>query len=187
MGAPTTADAVVREEHQRQVGGSVTVRNIITSMRLISDVDWTELFERVSVVNDALSAGVVFRDMDFPTRNLYRSAVEELARGSKLNELGVAHAAVAAAARALSVDFEEPDSRLTDPGYYLIAGGRANFEAAIGFRPPAKAWPGRLYRALGIGGYVSSGAVVAAGLMAVPLSVAALSGVEWRWLLLHGI
>jgi len=41
-----TADAVVREEHQRQVSGSVTVRNIVTSMRLISDVDWTELFER---------------------------------------------------------------------------------------------------------------------------------------------
>jgi len=183
----TTADAVVREEHQRQVGGSVTVRNIITSMRLISDVDWTELFERVSLVDEVFKAGSRFQEMDFSTRNLYRSAVEELARGSKLNELEVAHAAVAAAARALSVDFEEPDSRLTDPGYYLIAGGRANFEAAIGFRPPAKAWPGRLYRALGIGGYVSSGAVVAAGLMAVPLSVAALSGMEWRWLLLLGI
>ena len=44
--AGTTADAVVRDEHQRQVSGSVSVRNIITSMRLISDVDWTELFER---------------------------------------------------------------------------------------------------------------------------------------------
>src|SRR5690606_31977830 len=48
----TTADAVVRDEHQRQVAASVTVRNIITSMRLISDVDWTELFERVSLVDD---------------------------------------------------------------------------------------------------------------------------------------
>ena len=69
----------------------------------------------------------------------------------------------------------------------MIAGGRAGFEAEIGFKPSSEAWPGRFYRALGIGGYVSAGAVVAAGLLAVPLSVVALSGVEWRWLLLLAI
>jgi len=36
----TTIEAAVREEHQRQGAASVTVRNIITSMRLISEVDW---------------------------------------------------------------------------------------------------------------------------------------------------
>jgi len=97
----TTADAVVRDEHQRQVAGSVTVRNIFTSMRLISDVDWTELSERVSLVDDVFQAGSAFGAMDFPTRNLYRSAVEQLARGSELTELDVAHAAVAMATRAL--------------------------------------------------------------------------------------
>ena len=73
----TTADGVVRDEHQRQVTGSVTVRNIITSMRLISDVDWTELFERVSLVDDLLSEASRFREMDFPTRNLYRTRHRE--------------------------------------------------------------------------------------------------------------
>ena len=95
-----TADAVVHDEHQRQGASTISVRNIITSMRLISDVDWTELFERVSVVNDALSAGVVFRDMDFPTRNLYRSAIERLARGAHRTELDVARRAVLAAQQA---------------------------------------------------------------------------------------
>ena len=47
----STADAMVRDEHQRQGAANVTVRNIITSMRLISDVDWPELFERVSLVD----------------------------------------------------------------------------------------------------------------------------------------
>ncbi len=46
---------------------------------------------------------------------------------------------------------------------------------------------GRAYRTLGIGGYVGAGMFVATNLLAVPLSVAALSGVEWRWLLLLGI
>ena len=86
----TTADAVVRDEHQRQGAGTVTVRNIITSMRLISDVDWTELFERVSLADDALASGSAFRAMDFPTRNLYRSAIEELARGANRTELEIA-------------------------------------------------------------------------------------------------
>ncbi len=33
--------------------------------------------------------------MDFPTRNLYRSAIEELARGSELSELDIAERALA--------------------------------------------------------------------------------------------
>ena len=53
----TTADAIIHDEHQRQVTSSVTVRNIITSMRLISDVDWTELFERVSLVDEVFKGG----------------------------------------------------------------------------------------------------------------------------------
>jgi cyclic beta-1,2-glucan synthetase len=97
----STADAVVYDEHQRQGAGVVTVRNIITSMRLISDVDWPELFERISLVDDVLSAGSQFRDMDFPTRNLYRTAIEELARGANRMELDVARAAVQAAKRAV--------------------------------------------------------------------------------------
>ncbi|HET9394855.1 MAG TPA: hypothetical protein VFO36_02270, partial [Nitrospiraceae bacterium] len=93
----TTADAVVRDEHQRQGAASVSVRNIITSMRLISDVDWTELFERVSLVDEVLAAGHGFSDMDFPTRNLYRSAIEELSRGSNCSEIEIAHKVVLAA------------------------------------------------------------------------------------------
>ena len=41
----TNADGLVRKEHQVQGAANVTVRNIITSMRLISDVDWTKFFE----------------------------------------------------------------------------------------------------------------------------------------------
>ena len=37
------------------------VRNIITSMRLISDVDWPELFERISLVDDVLRPAAISR------------------------------------------------------------------------------------------------------------------------------
>ena len=133
----STADAVVHDEHQRQGAGVVTVRNIITSMRMISDVDWPELFERISLVDEVLSAGSAFRDMDFPTRNLYRSAIEELARGADRTELDVARAAVQAAKHAPRVRRQASRQiAAADPGYHLLAGGRRAFEAAIGFRPP---------------------------------------------------
>jgi cyclic beta-1,2-glucan synthetase len=178
----TTAETVIRDEHQRQVSGSVTVRNIITSMRLISGVDWSELFERISLVDDVFEDGCAFGAMDFPTRNLYRTAVENLARGCDLTELEVAHAAVAASAQAVEASREGSDVRSHDPGYFLIARGRADFETLIRFRPSAHEWPGRIYRALGIGGYIGAGAVVAVGLLMIPLLMAAASGAQGAWL-----
>ena len=86
----TTADEMVRREHQLQGATNVTVRNIITSMRLISDVDWAKLFEAVSPVDDALRAGSDFAAMDFATRNLYRTAIEQIARGTELAEVEIA-------------------------------------------------------------------------------------------------
>ena len=96
----TTADEIVREEHQRQGAMNVTVRNVITSMRLMSAVDWAELFESVSLVDAALRADSDFAAMDFPTRDRYRHAIEELARGSGRSELEVARRALLATARA---------------------------------------------------------------------------------------
>jgi hypothetical protein len=75
----------------------------------------------VSLVDEVFKAGNRFAEMDFPTRNLYRTAVEQLARGSRFTELEVADAAVVAARRAHRADAEASDVRLADPGYYLIA------------------------------------------------------------------
>ena len=166
-----TADAVVRDEHQRQGAGAVTVRNIITSMRVISDVDWPDLVERVSLVDGVLAASGSFRDMDFPTRDLYRRAIEDLARGANRTELDVARDAVLAAKQTASTRDSVEDARRRDSGYHLFAGGRLAFEAKIGFRPPLKALANRLSQRLGIGGYVSAVVAVAAILLAIPLFV----------------
>jgi cyclic beta-1,2-glucan synthetase len=183
----STADAVVHDEHQGQGAATVTVRNIITSMRRISDVDWSELFERISLVDDILSAGGLFRDMDFPTRNLYRSAIEELARGANRTELDVTRAAVLAGQQVECAHGDVEESRHADPGYHLFAGGRRAFEAAIGFRPPLASLPGRVGRALGIGGYVGAGLAVAAILLAVPLFILHRQGLNPVWLGVLGL
>jgi len=175
-----TVDQIVHDEHQRQGATNVTVRNIITSMRLVSDVDWAELVESVSLIDDTLRPGSGFAQMDFATRNLYRSAIEELARGSKRPELEIAQAALAAATG--TERERDPASRSRDPGYHLIAGGRRAFEAAIGYRAPVRRWPGRLSAAIGVGGYIGAVAAVAAIVLALPLFALAGAGLGGAWL-----
>ena len=161
----TTVEAVVREELQQQGMSNATVRNIITSLRLTAGMDWTGFFERVSLVDAAL-AGSAPAGMDFPTRNLYRTAIEGLARGSNRSELDIARGAAARAA-------EHHGRRQGDPGHYLIGAGRPAFEAAMGYRPPLHARLERGCRSLGIGGYGAAVIVLAVAFLALPLRAAA--------------
>jgi cyclic beta-1,2-glucan synthetase len=181
-----SVDGVVRKVHRRQGAANVSVRNIITSLRLISDVDWQELVEQSSPVDDVLAADS-FRAMDFPTRNLYRTAIEELARGSSLSEVEIARRAVRAASAAqMSGDGPDP-LRKGDVGYHLIAGGRSAFEASIDFHPPLRNWLARLNRSLGISGYAGAIVISAAALLAVALIGLGASGASITALWLTGI
>ena len=93
----TTTDQVVRNEVQHQSAMNVSVRNVITSMRFVSEVNWAEFFESVSSVDAVLRDGSGFAAMDFPTRDLYRRAVEDIARRSGLDETDVAKRTIVAA------------------------------------------------------------------------------------------
>ena len=60
----TTAEELVQVQHQRMATMNVTVRNVVTSMRLISWFDWAEFVESVSLVDDVLREGSGFAAMD---------------------------------------------------------------------------------------------------------------------------
>ena len=173
-----TTETVVRDVHRRQGASNVTVRNIITSLRLISDVDWRELFERLSLVDAVFAAESDFESMDFPTRTLYRSAIEELARGSNRTELDVARAAVLAAKQAAGFRPGFGTGAARRSRLHLLAGGRRALEKSLSYRPPVRSWLARLNRSLGIGGYVATISLVAAVLLAAPLLVLAAAGVN---------
>lgn len=179
----TNVEDVVRREHQLQGAANVTVRNIITSMRLISEVDWKDMFERMSLVDVELAAGGGFTEMDFPTRNLYRSAIETLARGSTSDEIEIARQAVAAA-RAAAEETDTPNGHHLESGHYLIGKGRREFERTLGYRRPLRLILGRITRGLGIGGYVAACTAATILLLAVPLTTLAASGVTAPWLVL---
>ena len=150
----TNADEIVREEHQVQGAMNVTVRNVITSMRLVSTIDWPEFVESVSLVDDVLRADSRFAEMDFPTRDIYRRAIEELADGSGLTELEVTKRAVAATKTDQTGLTPLEADRRRDPGYYLLSRGRKTFEAGLNFRASARNWLTRANMSLGIYGYL---------------------------------
>jgi cyclic beta-1,2-glucan synthetase len=182
----TNADDIVREEHRRQGAANVTVRNIVTSMRLISELDWAEFFEGVSLVDETLRAGSNFANMDFPTRDRYRRAIEELARGSDHSEIDVAQDAVLIAKRAggdRQAAAPEPDPRLHDPGHYLIGQGRRAFEEQLGFRAPIKDWLVRANAAVGVAGYLVAVALAAGLLLTLALLAMTMAGTD-GWVLL---
>lgn len=184
-------DEVVQHAQQRQGAANVTVRNIITSMRLISSIDWAELFESVSLVDARLRESIPFTAMDFPTRNRYRSAVEQLARGSAYEELEVVEYALAASREAeASADGSVEAARVGDPGYFLIAAGRRALERTLGFRPTLGERLRQTFLKYGMSGYVGMIAVVTTGMLALAawslwslsLAVGA-SPSGWLWLL----
>jgi cyclic beta-1,2-glucan glucanotransferase len=166
---------LVRLEHQEQVATHVTVRNVITSMRLVSSVDWSEFFESVSLVEQALRNGSRVAEMDFPTRDRYRHAVEDLSRRTDLTEIEVAERASSRARQALEAkpDPASPDARRTDPGYYLISAGRREFEREIGYRVPLRQYLKRAYFAAATAGYIGTIVFVTLTLLAIPVALSA--------------
>ena len=183
----TTADEMVRVEHQEQIANHATMRNVITSMRLLSSADWPDFFEAVSLVHRALCDGTRVAEMDFPTRDRYRHAVEELARGSPHAELEVARKAVqmaAGAAAQVEQPVETADARLGDPGYYLIAKGRPLLERELGFRPPGRQWLRRAWIRSATLLYLSAIVLSTLAIVAVPAALTALAGVRASWVAL---
>ena len=164
----TTADEIVHEEHQRQGTSNVTVRNIITSMRLLSDVEWPEFFESVSLVDELLRSESGFAEMDFAGRDLYRRAIEQLARGSKQTELAVARATLSAGGTPAANDGNGAADRKCDPGYHLIGAGRRAFDTAVGYRHFRWGSLGRFSTHVA-GDYIAAILLIACTVLSLPL------------------
>ena len=162
----TTADEIVRAEHQGQGAMNVTVRNVITSMRMMSAVDWAEFFESVSLVDAALRADSDFAEMDFPTRDRYRHAIEE-ARARLGPYRDRSRPARDRSRQARGARGSEPRRRNRSPraGSRLSTSSRkggASIEKELGFRVPMSEWLVRANAAAGILGYVGAIAIISA-------------------------
>jgi cyclic beta-1,2-glucan glucanotransferase len=131
----TTGDEMIRIEHQRQAANQVSVGNVITSMRLLSSIDWAEFVESTSMVERVLREDPVKTHelQDFETRNRYRTAVEKIAKRVRVPEVEVAQRACQYAREAHQLDPQ--DITRAHVGYYLIDRGRARLEADFRYWP----------------------------------------------------
>jgi cyclic beta-1,2-glucan synthetase len=162
----TSADDLVHDEHRRQGAVNVSVRNVITSLRLISSVDWAGFFESVSLVDELMRNESAYGSFDFSSRDLYRHAIEDLARGSRRSEIEVAQRALGAARSAAQRDIDPRAAsarpREHEPGYYLVAEGRPALERELAYAVPWNQRVARATRAAGLAGYIGCVAGVSA-------------------------
>ena len=131
-----TIDEVSQDEHQRQARVERHGAQHHHQHAAISAIDWAEFFERVSLVDDACCAtSGDFAEMDFATRDLYRKAIEKLARGSRSSELEVTRRAIDARR-----DGRRPaaTSASAIPATISVGDGRRAFERTLGFRAAAR-------------------------------------------------
>jgi cyclic beta-1,2-glucan synthetase len=125
----TDALGMIGEGQTVQVAANLTVSNIITTLRLIGQVEWVELIEPVSHSLQVLRRLPSFSRESELTRQQITRAMERLAQQAGKSERAVAEAVLAAA--------RQPNNSMVarTAGYYLIGPGRPLLEAAL--QPPA--------------------------------------------------
>jgi cyclic beta-1,2-glucan synthetase len=108
--------------------------NSIMSLRGITQRNWRRFVEHESRMERVLleDPSGFYAQMTFRTRDQYRHVVERIAKGTRRPEAEVAQEAVELARAGTAA---EP--RRGHVGYYLIDRGRAELEAATGYRPRA--------------------------------------------------
>jgi cyclic beta-1,2-glucan synthetase len=176
----TTAEAAIRGEHQRQAADRVSVANAITSLRIVSAIDWRQYVESVSLVEQVLQrdpAGAYGR-MDFLSRDRQRKAVEQLAASSGDAQVRVALRAVESARQAVAAG--STADRAAHVGYHLIDQGRRDLEADVAFRPRLASRMRRLVSAHATLLYLGPIAIATAVLLAAAAAYAGQEGASAR-------
>lgn len=175
------AHQVIHLEHQRQAANQVSIGNVITSMRLISALDWVAFFERTSLTEQILRTDPadVYGRMDFESRDRYRHVVERIAKGSRNSETDIAALVVKLAGR-------EKDEISRHVGYWLVGAGLPRLEAQVEFRPRLRYRVTRALRRHPNTTYLGSISLLTVLLVTAFVVSGAAMGVSWYWLVVLG-
>ena len=129
---------VLHAEYQRQAASQVTVSNIVGSMRLLSNIDWHDFFEKVNLVDPILEKDPVqsYSMMDFKSRDRYRHVIERMQKQTGVSEVEIAKNVLELSREAHHLKSEDP--RKYHVGYYLIEHGLRDLEKKIGYHVSLK-------------------------------------------------
>jgi len=130
---PAPLEEVLRQHEQIEASDQTSLANSISTLRLLSQFDWREVFEAVSRVEAILwtDPAATYGRMDFETRDRYRHQVEKLSRRRGILEEQVADAVIELA-RAHSA---EPENHV---GYYVVDDGLPKLEQHLRTRPSVR-------------------------------------------------
>lgn len=133
----SSVDEMTGSEHQLQASMQVAIGNSITGLHFLSDLDWSEIFEALSRVEQILKQDPdgTYARMDFESRDNYRHEVEKLARIYGVSEIYVAEKTVECA-RA-----ESDKTPANHVGYFLIGKGRKTLLNVLGKYAKRRFWP----------------------------------------------
>jgi cyclic beta-1,2-glucan synthetase len=164
---------LLRSEHAKEAAASISTANAFGSLRAISRIEFTKIFEAVSAVEAELRrdpSGVYARS-DFPTRDRCRWTIERVAANAGVPELDVARCTNRLASRGTSV-------KAGCAAYYLMSGGVLELEIALGARVPRRIRFIRAIRRHATSAYLTAMFGLTASFLAIALALAWNSGVH---------
>jgi cyclic beta-1,2-glucan synthetase len=126
----TSVTQLLQVDGRTQGADRISMGNSVSSLALVSAMNWRDFVETASVVEAILRDDPtgVYEGQDFATRNRYRRSVEEIASGGALGELEVAREAVRLAEDAASrLGIADREAHV---GYVLVDHGRRALERA---------------------------------------------------------
>ncbi|SHG92205.1 GH36-type glycosyl hydrolase domain-containing protein [Tepidibacter thalassicus] len=123
-------DEVIKLEHKEQAARKISIGNSIISLNVVSTLDWNDIFESLSIVEEILrkDPAEIYEKMDFETRDYYRAQIEKIAKKCKVSEVRIAKKAIEYAENC-----KEEDEKLKHVGYYIIGQGRKKILNEFGY------------------------------------------------------
>ena len=87
----TTVTDVIKVEHYDLTLKRVSVGNSITSLRRLSRVNWSIIFEKTNGIDSILNQDKWYEKLDFETKEEYRNVIQRIADKTSISEIYIAN------------------------------------------------------------------------------------------------
>lgn len=123
----SSSSEIIKAEHYAIAVQRVSMSNSILSMKNVSRLSWTSIFEDISSIEKILSQDEMYHKLDFDTKQMYRDAISLIAKKVRVSEIYVT-----------SKLQEYALSYHKDMGEILLGTEKETFLAYIGYSPKVK-------------------------------------------------
>ena len=133
----TNLEEQLRNQTQQTSRLHLSIQNAISSLRVVSETDWSSFVESCSVVERILrlDPANMYHRMDFSTRDTYRKKVEKLSQHSSYSEQDVAEHALMMAESAAQNGTARKSKKM-HIGYYLVDEGYQQLSKKLSYNAP---------------------------------------------------